>query len=118
MQAGDQISRWGEEQRALFFISVEFFLVGRAWVSVAGRSFSSCGERGLLIVVCSLLLEVASLVAKHRFSSARHSGVAAPGLMCPLVYGIFQDQGWEHVSPALAGGFLSTRPPGKPRIAL
>ena len=36
----------GVRRRGHFFISVDFFLVGRAWVSVAGRGFSSCGERG------------------------------------------------------------------------
>ena len=43
------------------------------WVFVAAlglcccvRAFSSCGERGLLfIVVCGLLIAVASLVAEH-----------------------------------------------------
>ena len=31
------------------------------------RAFSSCGERGLLfVVVCGLLIAVASLVAEHR----------------------------------------------------
>ena len=36
------------------------------WVFVAAhRLFSSCGERGLLFVVCGLLTAVASLVAEH-----------------------------------------------------
>ena len=31
------------------------------------RAFSSCGERGLLfVVVCGLLIAVASLVAEHK----------------------------------------------------
>ena len=30
------------------------------------RAFSSCGEQGLLFVVCRLLIAVASLVADHR----------------------------------------------------
>ena len=39
------------------------------WVFVAVcRLFSSCSERGpLFVVVCGLLIAVASLVAEHRF---------------------------------------------------
>ena len=36
------------------------------WVFVAARAFSSCGDRGLLLVVVrGLLIAVASLVAEH-----------------------------------------------------
>ena len=77
----------GVRRRGHFFISVDFFLVGCAWVSVAGWGFSSCGEWG-------------------------------PQLENNSSCGIFQGQGWKHVCPALAGGFSSTGPPGKPKIAL
>ena len=45
------------------------------------RSFSSCGERGLLfIAVCGLLIVVASLVAGARALGAQASVVVARGL--------------------------------------
>ena len=44
------------------------------------RAFSSCGERGpLFVVVCGLLIAVASLVAE-RALGARASVIAARGL--------------------------------------
>ena len=48
----------------LFILIIYFWL---RWVLVATCGlFSSCGERGLLfIVVCGLLIVVASLVAEH-----------------------------------------------------
>ena len=54
------------------------------------------------------------------FSSAVHglqtSVAVAFGLCCSTVCGIFPDQGSNPVSPALAGGFFTTEPPGKPPI--
>ena len=47
----------------------------------------------------------ASVAAVHRLGSC--------GSRCSEACGIFPDQGLNHVSPALAGGFLSTTPPGK-----
>ena len=62
---------------------------------------SSCGKRRLLFVVeYRLLVAVASVVAVHGFSC---SGPCAG----------FPDRDIEPMSPALAGGFLSTVPPGK-----
>ena len=42
------------------------------------------------------------------------SGVVAHGLRCSEACGIFPEPGIEPVSPALAGGFFTTGPPGKP----
>ena len=37
------------------------------------------------------------------------------GVSCHfLLQGIFLDQGWKLSSPALAGGFFTIEPPGKP----
>ena len=49
----------------LFYLFIYFWL---HWVFVAEPGlFSSCGEQGLLfVVVCRLLIAVASLVAEHR----------------------------------------------------
>ena len=92
------------------------------------RAFSSCGERELLFVaVCGLLIAVASLVAEHGLQSHGlqqlwhvGSAVVAHGLQsaasvvvvhrlsCSAACGKL-----EPVSPALAGGFLTTAPRGK-----
>ena len=51
--------------KKILFIYFYFWL---HWVFVAARGLflSSCGEQGLLfIVVCGLLIEVASLVVEH-----------------------------------------------------
>ena len=49
----------------------------------------------------------------HSLSGTRPSVVVVPGCTCSTAGGIFPDHGSKSVSPALAGGFLSTVPPGK-----
>ena len=50
----------------VFFLINLFIYFWLSWVFIAERAFSSCGERGLLfIVLCGLLVAVASLVAEH-----------------------------------------------------
>ena len=66
-------------------------LGARASVVVA-RGLSSCGSRAL---ECRL-----SSCGTRAYVALRHVGSSGPGL--------------ESVSPALAGGFLTTAPPGKP----
>ena len=64
-------------------------------------AFSSCSKRGLLfIVVCGLLIAVASLVAEHGLQAHGlqqlwHAGsvVVAHGLSCSAACGVFPDQG-------------------------
>ena len=78
------------------------------------RAFSSCGEWGpLFIVVRGPLTIAASPVAEHRLQTRRLSSC---GLRAQLLRGMwdFPRPGLEPVSPALAGGFLTTAPPGKP----
>ena len=83
------------------------------------RAFSSCGERGpLLIAVCGPLTVAASPVAEHRLQTRRLSNC---GSRAQLLRGMWDlpRPGLEPVSPALAGGFLTTAPPGKsPRFNL
>ena len=69
-------------------------------------------RRGLLsIVVCELLVAVASCIVEHRFFSS-----CDPRAL--LLHGMFSlpGSGIEPVSPALVGGFLSAVPPGKSQI--
>ena len=78
------------------------------------RAFSSCGERGpLFIAVRGPLTIAASLVAEHRLQTRRLSNY---GSRAQLLRGMWDlpRPGLEPVSPALAGGFPTTAPPGKP----
>ena len=85
------------------------------------RAFSNCCQQELLlIVVCSLLIAVASFIAEHRLEGMRASEVAVLGLSsCDSWAWLLQDMcdlpgpGVEPMSPALAGRLLSTAPPGK-----
>ena len=114
-----------------------FFLIYILFLALLGlhccaRAFSSCGERGLLFVaVHGLLIAVASLVVEHGLQGTRASVVVARGLsscgsqalelrlsscdaQAQLLRGMWDlpRPGLEPVSPALAGGFLTTVPPG------
>ena len=79
------------------------------------RAFSSCGKRGpLFITVRGPLTIAASLVAEHRLQTRRLSSC---GSRAHLLRGMWDlpRPGLEPVSPALAGRFSTTAPPGKPR---
>ena len=78
------------------------------------RASSSCGKRGpLFIAVRGPLTIVASLVAEHRLQTRRLSSC---GSRAQLLRGMWDlpRPGLESVSPALAGRFSTTTPPGKP----
>ena len=78
------------------------------------RAFSSCGKRGpLFIVVCGPLTIAASLVAEHRLQTRRLSNC---GSRAQLLCGMWDPPrpGLKPMSPALAGRFSTTAPPGKP----
>ena len=78
------------------------------------RAFSSCGKRGpLFITVRGPLTIEASLVAEHRLQTLRLSSC---GSCAQLLRGMWDlpRPGLEPASPALAGGFSTTAPPGKP----
>ena len=78
------------------------------------RAFSSCGKWGpLFIAVRGPLTIAASLVAEHRLQTRRFSNC---GSRAQLLRGMWDlpRPGLEPVSPALAGRFSTTAPPGKP----
>ena len=78
------------------------------------RAFSSCGKRGpLFITVHGPFTITASLVAEHRLQTRRLSSC---GSRAQLLRGMsdLPGPGLEPVSPALAGRFSTTAPPGKP----
>ena len=77
------------------------------------RAFSSCGKRGPpFIAVCGPLTIAASLVAEHRLQTRR---ISSCGSRAQLLRGMWDlpRPGLEPVSPALAGRFSTTAPPGK-----
>ena len=78
------------------------------------RAFSSCGKRGpLFIAVRGPLTIAASPVAEHRLQTRRLSNC---GSWAHLLRGMWDlpRPGLKPVSPALAGRFPTTVPPGKP----
>ena len=78
------------------------------------RAFSSCGKWGPLFIAVRGPLPVAAfLVAEHRLQTRRLSSC---GSRTQLLRGMWDlpGPGLEPVSPALAGGFSTTAPPGKP----
>ena len=80
------------------------------------RAFSSCGKRGpLFIAVRGPFTVAASLVAEHRLQTRRLSNC---GLRAQLLRGMWDlpRPGLKPVSPALAGRFSTTAPPGKPNF--
>ena len=89
-----------------FFLAV---LVLHCWVG----AFSGRGEQGHSpVAVGKLLIEVASLVVEHGLSSC-HPPAQLPHNMWNL-----PGPGIEPVSPALAGRFLTTGPPGESPLLL
>ena len=80
-------------------------LPGKSVLSLycCGQAFWSCGDQGLLTVVASLV-EVLSVQVQELWCR----GLVAPWHVGSSWTGI------EPVSPALAGGFLTTGPPGSP----
>ena len=78
------------------------------------RAFSSCGKRGpLFIAVRGPLTIVASLVAEHRLQTRRLSNCGTRAQLLCSMWDLPRP-GPEPVSPALAGRFSTTAPPGKP----
>ena len=80
------------------------------------RALSSCGKRGpLFIAVRGPLTIAASLAAEHGLQTRRLSSC---GSRAQLLRGIWDlpRPGLEPASPALAGRFSTTAPPGKPAV--
>ena len=104
-----------------FFISRYFLKILFIYLFLAAlglrfcaRAFSSCGKRGpLFIAVCGPLTIVASPVAEHRLQTRRLSNC---GSRAQLLRGMWDlpRPGLEPASPAWAGRFSTTAPPGKP----
>ena len=82
------------------------------------RAFSSCGKRGPPhIAVRGPLTVAASLVAEHRLQTRRLSSCVSRAQLLRGMWDLPRP-GLEPVSPALAGRFSTTAPPGKPQVRL
>ena len=80
------------------------------------RAFSSCGKRGpLFITVHGPLTTTASLVVEHRLQMRRLSSCGSRAQSLRGMWDLPRP-GLEPVSPALAGSFSTTAPPGKPLL--
>ena len=91
-----------------------FFFLAVLGLRFCARAFSSCNEQGpLFVAVRGPLTMAASLVAEHRLETRRLSNC---GSQAQLLRGMWDlpRPGLEPVSPALAGRFSTTAPPGKP----
>ena len=92
-----------------------FIYLWLCWVfCFCARAFSSCGKRRpLFIEVRGPLTIAASLVVEHRLQTHK---LSICGARASLLRGMWDlpRPGLEPVSPALAGRFSTTAPPGKP----
>ena len=102
-----------------FFKNLFIYLFIYLFLAVLGlrfcaRAFSSCGEWGPLFIAARGPLTVAaSPIAEHKLQMRRLSSC---GPRAQLLRGMWDPPrpGFEPVSPALAGRFSTTAPPGKP----
>ena len=82
------------------------------------RASSSCGKRGpLFMAVRGPLTITASLVVEHRLQTCRLSNCGSRAQFLRVMWDLPRP-GLEPVSPALAGRFSTTAPPGKPRVVV
>ena len=110
-------------QPLFIIIFLSYYLFIYLFLAVLGlrfcvRAFSNRGKRGpLFIAVRGPLTVAASLVAEHRLQTRRLSSC---GTRAQLLRGMWDlpRPGLEPVSPASAGRFLTTEPPGKPYFFL
>ena len=118
----NSLFHYGLSQDFFFLINLFIYLfLAALGLRCCAQTFSSCGERGLLFVaVRRLLIKVSSLVVEHRFQARGlqqlwHAVFSSCGMRALLLHGMWDlpRPGLEPVSPALAGGFLTTLPPGQ-----
>ena len=102
----------------MYFIYVFIYFLAVLGLRFCARAFSACGKRGpLFIAVRGPLTIVASLVAEHRLQTRRLSNCGSRAELLRSMWDLPRP-GLEPVSPALAGRFSTTAPPGKPLIIM
>ena len=102
-----------------FFFNLFFYLfIAVLGLRFCARAFSSCGKWWpLFIAVRGPLTIAAPLVVEHRLQTRRLSNCDSRAQLLRGMWDI-PGPGLKPVSPALAGGFLTTAPPGKPKIRI
>ena len=99
----------------LTFFFLIFLFLAVLGLRFCARAFSSCGKRGpVLIAVREPLTIAASLVAEHRLQTRRLSSCGSRAQLLRSMWDLPRPE-LEPVSPALAGRFSTTAPPGKPQ---
>ena len=97
-----------------FFYKFIYLFMAVLCLRFCARAFSSCGKRGpLFIAVRRPLTIAASLVAEHRLQTRRLGNCGSWAQMLRGMWDLPRP-GLEPMSPALAGRFSTTAPPGKP----
>ena len=78
----------------LYFILFYFF-IWLFWVLVAMHALSLVAESGYysLVVLCGLLISLASLAVEHGLKGAKALTVVVRGLSCPTACEIFPEEG-------------------------
>ena len=98
----------------VFIIYLLFLFLAVLGLRFCTRAFSSCGKWGPLFITARGPLTIAaSLVAEQRLQTPRLSSC---GSWAQLLCGMWDlpRPGLKPMSPALAGRFSTTAPPGKP----
>ena len=95
-----------------FIYFIVYFIFGRVGSSLLRAGFSLVGERG-----ATLCGARASHCGGFSCCRARALGARASVVVAHRLHGmwVLPGPGLKPVSPALAGGFLTTAPPGKPQ---
>ena len=81
------------------------------------RAFSSCGKRGPLFIAVHGPLTIAASLVEHRLQTRRLSSCSSRAQLLRGMWNLPRP-GLKPVSPALAGGFSTTAPPGKPCVSV
>ena len=103
-----------------FFVNFGFIYLFMAVLGLrfCARAFSSCSKWGpLFIALRGPLTIAASLVAEHRLQMHRLSNCGSRAQLLRGMWDLPRTR-LEPVSPALAGRFSTTVPPGKPLVIL
>ena len=118
--AGRPMAKTTASPCLFFFFNYLFIYLFMALLGLrfCKRASSSWGKRGpLFIAVRGPLTIAASLVAEHRLQTRRLSNCGSRAQSLRGVWDLPRP-GLEPVSPALAGRFSTTAPPGKPSPCL
>ena len=115
----------------LLFFNVFILFLTALGLRCCAQALSSCGERALLFVVVqqashrggfpccrAQALSTGASVVWHTGSVVVAHGLSSCGSRAQLLRGMWDlpGPGLKPVSPALAGGLLTTAPPGKPMM--